>query len=112
MPRGSRWATCSANRKLRFFQFGKAISLSWYTRHVTAVRAVAPARFMALSAPVLPRVLSDGLTVRKRIAVSRVPVAMTSVAMRRALRPAGQAMRALPPASGAEVEREASRKHS
>lgn len=92
-----------ANRKLRLFQFGKAVSLSWFRKTVAPVRDVAPARFMALSAPVLPRVMSAGFTVRKQVAVSRVPVALTSVPMRRALRPAGKVLRTLPPAVAADI---------
>ncbi|HXI22727.1 MAG TPA: hypothetical protein VNG71_02550, partial [Pyrinomonadaceae bacterium] len=49
------------------------------------------------------RVVAEGLTVSKRVSDSRVPLAVTGVAMRRALRPGGRLIRSLPPADIAAV---------
>ncbi len=90
-----------ANRKMRLAQWARAASLSWYARHVTPLAASAPGRFLALASPVSNRVVVGGLTVRKQVADSRVPLAITGAAMRRALRPGGRLIRAIPQAERA-----------
>jgi hypothetical protein len=92
-----------ANRKMRLAQMAMAVSFSWYTRHLTPVSTAAPAKFMSLSAPMMNRVVADGLTLRKRVTDSRIPLAVTGVAMRRALRPGSRLIRALPEAAAADV---------
>jgi hypothetical protein len=92
-----------ANRTLRLYQFGKAVSLSWFNRHLSPISSSAPARFMTLSAPMMNRVVTGGYTVRKQIIDSRVPLAVTGVAMRRALRPGSRLVRALPTATATAV---------
>jgi hypothetical protein len=96
-----------ANRRMRLAQFARAVSLSWFARHVSPMNDVMPEKLLALSAPVATRVLVGGVTLRKRISGSPVPAALTGMAMRRALRPPGRLARAMPrsdaPAAAATV---------
>jgi hypothetical protein len=92
-----------ANNKMRLAQLGMAVSLSWYERHLLTVSETAPAKFLSLSAPMMKRVVLDGFTINKRVAASRVPLSVTGVAMRRALRPNGRLLRSLPEATATEV---------
>ena len=79
-----------ANREIRGAQLSVAVSMSWFERSIASLGRTAPDRLLALSAPVLQRVVTDGLTIRKRLARSPIPVAMVGTAMRRMLRPAGR----------------------
>jgi hypothetical protein len=92
-----------ANRTLRLYQFGMEVSLSWFARYFEPIRANAPSRFVMLSAPMMSRVVADGFSVRKRVLDSRVPLAVTGVAMRRALRPGSRLMRSIPAAAASDV---------
>jgi hypothetical protein len=92
-----------ANRLMRLAQWGRAVSLSWFTRHLLVLAEAAPARLLALTAPVAKRVVADGLTLHKRVAESPVPLAITGAAMRRVLRPGGRVMRSLPAAEAAAL---------
>jgi hypothetical protein len=92
-----------ANNKMRLAQLGMAVSLSWYQRHLLTVSQASPAKFLTLSAPVMKRVVLDGFTISKRVADSRIPLSVTGVAMRRALRPNGRLIRSLPEATANEV---------
>ena len=84
-----------ANRRMRLAQWARAVSLSWFTRHITTVATSAPERFIALVGPVMKRVVVSGFTVRKQVLDSRVPLALTSTAMRRVLRPGGRFARSI-----------------
>ncbi|MET0793618.1 MAG: hypothetical protein ABW061_19010, partial [Polyangiaceae bacterium] len=84
-----------ANRLLRLSQLAKAASLSWFTRSVAPLATSAPERLLALSGPVLKRVVVSGFTVHKLVRESRVPLAMTSPTLRRALRPGAKLVRGL-----------------
>jgi hypothetical protein len=92
-----------ANRKLRLAQLAMGVSFSWFERYLTPLSAATPAKFLSLSAPMMNRVVAEGLTVSKRVSDSRVPLAVTGVAMRRALRPGGRLIRSLPAADIAAV---------
>lgn len=89
-----------ANRLMRLAQLGKAVSLSWYTKHLVVLQEQAPEQLLAVAAPLNKRVIPGGgtFTVHRQIAASRVPAAATSAAMRRAVRPNGRLARALAPA--------------
>ncbi|HTM25365.1 MAG TPA: hypothetical protein VL225_09240 [Vicinamibacterales bacterium] len=86
-----------ANRRMRLAQLGKAASLAWFTKNMTTLRAAAPERLLMVTSPVMARVVSNGLTVKRQMTASRVPVASTSTAMRRVLRPNGRLARAFRP---------------
>jgi hypothetical protein len=92
-----------ANRKMRLAQLAMAVSFSWFTRHLSPLGLETPPKFIGLSAPMLKRVVVGGFTLSKHVSDSRVPLAVTGVAMRRALRPGGRLIRALPEAAAAEV---------
>lgn len=83
-----------ANRRMRLAQLGRAASLAWFTKNMTTLHAAAPERLLMVSSPVMARVVSNGLTVKRQMTASRVPAASTSTAMRRVLRPNGRLGRA------------------
>jgi hypothetical protein len=84
-----------ANRLLRLSQLAKSASLSWFSRSVAPLATSAPERLLALSGPLLKRVVVSGFTVHKLVRESRVPLAMTSTTLRRALRPGAKLVRGL-----------------
>ncbi|HTI41412.1 MAG TPA: hypothetical protein VL693_06275 [Vicinamibacterales bacterium] len=94
-----------ANRLMRLAQLGKAVSLSWHTRHLTVLQQRAPEQFLAVAGPINKRIVAGGsaYTVHKQIVESRVPTTATSTAMRRVVRPNGRLTRVLAPAEGARV---------
>ncbi len=90
-----------ANRRIRLGHLAREVSGSLHRRHLAAQLASDPARVLALTAPVHPRVLRAGTTVSFGAARSLLAVGPLGVAMRRALRPAGRLVRAVgDPASG------------
>jgi hypothetical protein len=86
-----------ANRRMRLAQVGKAVSLAWYAKNFSVLRTTAPEQLLALAAPVSKRVVLGGVTLHKHIAASRIPVAATTTAMRRVLRPNGRLARTFAP---------------
>ncbi|HWM07983.1 MAG TPA: hypothetical protein VNO82_01520 [Solirubrobacteraceae bacterium] len=82
-----------ANRRIRLAQLGKRVSASWHERHVEALVTASPEKALAVTAPVAARVLSGDVTVRHRLAGSRVVPAMLSPPLRRVLRPEGRLVR-------------------
>jgi hypothetical protein len=83
-----------ANRRMRLAQLGKAASLAWFTKNMRTLHAAAPERLLLVTSPMMARVVSNGLTVKRQLTASRVPAASTSTAMRRVLRPNGRLARA------------------
>jgi hypothetical protein len=86
-----------ANRRMRLAQLGKAVSLVWFEKHLVTLRSAAPEQLLMVTAPVMPRVIANGLTMRTQVARSRVPAAVTSTALRRVLRPNGRLARSFQP---------------
>lgn len=86
-----------ANRKTRQVQFSFVASYSLFARHLAPLARSAPSRFLALSAPLAKRVVESGATAHKLVVDSRVPLALTSVPMRRILRPSSRVVRKLVP---------------
>lgn len=96
-----------SNRTIRFAQLAKAASFYWYQTHLRSVREKQPDRWLALSAPLHARVLTEStvvegersvtrrVTVRHRVDGSRVPRAALSTTMRKQLRPRGPLARRL-----------------
>ena len=80
---------------MRLAQWSRAVSLAWFERHWSPLVETAPERVLALSAPVLKRVVANGVTLRKQIADSPMPAAVTGTAMRRVMRPASRLARDL-----------------
>jgi hypothetical protein len=85
-----------ANRKIRWAQLAKEISWIWHTRHLQPLRATSLEKALVFTAPVHKRVVSEGLTVYHQIDTSVVATAVTSVAMRRIVRPRGRFIKSLP----------------
>lgn len=90
----------SANTRIRRLQLAVAAASRWFDRHLTPLAAAAPERALALTAPVQSRIVQASRTIATTRAASKVPVALTSTAMRRMLRPGGRLVRALPFAAG------------
>ena len=86
----------AANRTVRLLQLATAVSTRWYDVHLLPLAAANNERAMAWTAPVSRRVLMDGVTAAHARTTSMVPLAVTSTAMRRVVRPAARLMRSLP----------------
>lgn len=85
-----------ANRRIRLAQLAKEISWIWHTRHLLPLRVANPEKALILTSPVHKRVVSAGFTVYHQIDTSVVTTAVTSVAMRRIVRPRGRFIQSLP----------------
>ena len=85
-----------ANRRIRFAQLAQQVAVLWHARQLAPLAAAQPGRALGLTAPVQRHVLRDGGTVRHLRALSLVPPATTSAAMRRMTRPGGRLMTSLP----------------
>jgi hypothetical protein len=86
----------AANQKIRHLQLATEVSTVWYERHLTPLAAVNPERAFALSAPVAGRLVGGGSTIAFTQTKSLLPPVMTSIALRRVLRPGGRLTRLLP----------------
>lgn len=85
-----------ANRKMRFAQFSKAVSMVWHDKYVLPMQAAFPEKAFTLTAPLQKRILTDGFTVHRHFLRSPAPNAALSAPMRRIIRPGGRLMRSLP----------------
>src|SRR5213080_3622267 len=85
-----------ANRRIRAAQLAKEAASRLYIRHLLPIAAAAPARALALTAPVQARVRLHGTTVRELRRSSTLAPVTTSAALRRVTRPGSRLMRALP----------------
>ena len=79
-----------ANRRIRLAHFALHAGIRTHLRHLKTLATAAPGALVLLAAPVTARLLSNGTTLRHQLKQSPVSLAMTSVAMRRALRPGGK----------------------
>jgi len=86
----------AANARIRTLQLATEVSAQWYVAHLNPLNIVNPERALAWLAPVSRRVLLNGSTVTTTRAASLVPLALTSTAMRRVVRPGSRLMRNLP----------------
>src|SRR5690606_30701501 len=85
-----------ANRKIRLAQLAKESSWIWYDKHLRPMFKNNQERAFFFSAPVQARVLANNLTVHHTVKESKVPIVLTSPAMRRILRPGSRLMKSLP----------------
>jgi hypothetical protein len=85
-----------ANRKMRLAQLAKEVAWIWHTRHLQPLRAASLEKALVFTAPVHKRVVSEGFTVHYQVDNSLVSSAVTSVAMRRIVRPRGRFVQSLP----------------
>lgn len=86
-------AVLEANRRIRLAQLAKETGAALLRRHLEPLAGALPDRLLAMTAPVQARVVRDGATVRHRRGQTHVQPALTSVALRRALRPRGPLVR-------------------
>ncbi|WP_046867039.1 hypothetical protein [Microvirga massiliensis] len=82
-----------ANRRIRLAHLAQQVALSWHGRHLVPRLATDPGGLLALTSPVLRRVLLDGITVGHQVAASNLGAAPTSAAMRRLNRPGSRIAR-------------------
>jgi hypothetical protein len=85
-----------AQRRIRFGQFSLQASQIWYDRHLMPMLGVSQQKTLLLMAPLNKRVLSAGVTVFHTMGESFMQPAMTSAALRRAIRPRGRLIQSLP----------------
>ncbi|MDT7827759.1 hypothetical protein RQM65_03655 [Pricia sp. S334] len=85
-----------ANRKIRLAQLAKETSWVWYDKHLRPMVTANPEKAFFLTRPVQKRVIAEGVTVHSTVKRSRVPLVITSTAMRRVMRPGSRLMKALP----------------
>jgi hypothetical protein len=85
-----------ANERIRRGQFARAISGVWYDFHLRPLLAVSRQNALLMMAPLNKRVLLGDSTVHHTLSGSLVQPTMTSAALRRAIRPRGRLMQALP----------------
>ncbi len=85
-----------ANRKIKLAQLAKESSWIWYDKHLRPMFQNHPEKAFFFSAPVHARVLANNLTVHHTLKQSKVPLVLTSPAMRRIVRPGSRLMKTLP----------------
>lgn len=84
-----------ANRKLRYAQFARLISLSWYHKHIEPMVKFSAEKALLFTAPMQKRILNaaEGVTVFHQVEESVITRSVTSAAMRKIIRPGGRAMK-------------------
>jgi hypothetical protein len=92
-----------ANRRIRQAQLAKAASMRLHRAHLEK-SATSAGRFLMLTAPLKARVVSNGVTLRHQLKESVMGVALTSSAMRRAVRPGGKLAKQLELTAPADLE--------
>ena len=96
-------AVIDTNRRVRMGQLAREVGFVYHTTHLVPLRAAAPGRVLALTAPLLGRVVADGVTIAHAVARSRIAQAPLSPVMRRVTRPRSRLMRRLPFTAAASV---------
>ena len=84
-----------ANRKMRQAQLAKEVSWFWYNKHIKPIVTLAPEKSYMLMNPVNKRVLANGFTVYHQVKQSKIPLSLSSVAMRSITRPGSRIMKTL-----------------
>ena len=77
----------AANRRIRLATVAQAATTVWWSTHLKPLRDLSAERSLMVTAPMHRRVVSQGIVVRHQFAVSTVPTALLSPAVRRVLRP-------------------------
>jgi hypothetical protein len=78
------------NQRIRFGQMAKLTAQVWHARALTALRQRAPERFLAVTAPVQPRLVADAVTIRHQIQRSALPTTLITKTLRQVIRPRGR----------------------
>lgn len=95
-----------ANRRIRQAQLAKAAGSHLHRAHIEVAARVSSAMVLIKAAPLMARIISEGITVHYRMAHSPMSTAMISGAMRRMLRPGSRLSKRLGltnPAATAEL---------
>jgi hypothetical protein len=85
-----------ANRRIRLAQLSKEVSFSWYDGHLRPLFAVSQQKTLLMIAPLTKRIMASPITVHQTLTESLVQPAMTSAALRRAIRPRARLVKSLP----------------
>jgi hypothetical protein len=85
-----------ANRRIRAAQLAREVGYVYHARHLQPLAGVSTSRAVAVTAPVLGRVVGEQVTVAYQVAQSRVATAPLSAPMRRTTRPNSRLIRGLP----------------
>jgi hypothetical protein len=86
----------AANRRIRVAQVAREVGYVYHAVHLEPLRAAAPGQALAVTAPLLGRLVADGVSVAHSVARSRVATAPMSTVMRRVTRPRSRLVRGLP----------------
>lgn len=84
-----------ANRRIRQAQLARIAGRHLHLVHVAGAAKVSAAAVLMMAAPMKARIVSDGVTVRHAMWRSPMSTAMTSSAMRRAIRPGAKVAKRL-----------------
>ncbi|MFT3903907.1 MAG: hypothetical protein QM727_12090 [Niabella sp.] len=84
-----------ANRKLRFAQFARLVSLSWYHKQITPLIQASAEKTLFFTAPVQSRILNKatGITISHEVAQSVITRSVVSPSMRKIIRPGGRVIK-------------------
>lgn len=84
-----------ANRKLKFAQFARLVSLSWYAKQITPLVKASAEKALLFTAPVQSRVLnaSSGVTISHEVSESVITRSVVSPSMRKIIRPGGRVIK-------------------
>ena len=82
-----------ANKRIRLALFARETGAIWYARHLLPLQQAQLDRSFLLTAPVHRRVMAGQSTVFHQVNTSVMPPVLTSMALRRTLRPGGRPMR-------------------
>ena len=79
-----------ANRKLRFGQFARLVSLVFYHKQMAPLVKTSAEKALVLTAPVQKRILHEGVTVHHQVDRSVITKSVVSPSMRKITRPGGR----------------------
>jgi hypothetical protein len=82
-----------ANKRVRWALFVRETSMIWYTKHLQPLQSAQLDRTFHLTAPLHRRVMSGQATIFHQVNTSVLPPALTSMPLRRVLRPGGRPMK-------------------
>jgi len=82
-----------ANKRIRYAQFARETGSIWYRRHLLPLEQAQMERSLLLTAPMHRRIMAGQATVFHQMNTSVVPPVLTSMPLRRTLRPGGRPMR-------------------
>ncbi|MFO7679609.1 MAG: hypothetical protein R6X34_06115 [Chloroflexota bacterium] len=85
-----------ANRRIRWAKFARESGVVWHKKHLIPLQTANLEKSFTLLAPMQRRVMSGNMTAYYRMNTSVVPPVLTSMPLRRALRPRGRLMTAAP----------------